>query len=260
MNTIKKFILSTVLLGSAALYAHAVTIYFPAGKTETTIKGTISGYDTAQYQLQANAGQYMSANIVKGGNLYVNIYAPGDQPGEAEAIYNSGSDDSLSYIHLPSSGKYTVQVYQMRAQAREGKKVPFSLKISIKDDLNQTSSSLNSNQSVSSSKAKPIQFAKGSSTGSVNGKIKGYQDALYRIRANANQTLSFSINNPNLYLNIYAPGDKPGASEALFNGSESADAQFVLPQSGEYLLQVYQMRNAARQNKSVNFELNVSIE
>ena len=62
-------------------------------------------------------------------------------------------------------------------------------------------------------------------------------------------------------INIYAPGDKPGTADALVIGSiTGTSGQFTLPQSGNYLIQIYQMRNTARQNKNVNYKLNVSVE
>jgi len=62
------------------------------------------------------------------------------------------------------------------------------------------------------------------------------------------------------YINIYAPGDKPGKAEALWIGSTAGSAgEVILPSTGQYTLQVYQMRNTARRGKSVNFKVDIQI-
>ena len=110
---------------------------------------------------------------------------------------------------------------------------------------------------------KPIQFAKGSVGTTLSGSFKSSDEVQYSLRAQAGQTLDYKLtSNKNLaQINIYAPGDKPGTAEALVIGSiTGTSGQFSLPQSGNYLIQIYQMRNTARQNKSVNYKLNVSVE
>ena len=110
---------------------------------------------------------------------------------------------------------------------------------------------------------KPIQFAKGSVGTTISGNFKGSNDVQYSLRAQAGQTLTYKLtSNRNLaQINIYAPGDRPGTAEALVVGSTTGTTgEVVLPESGNYLIQIYQMRNTARQNIVVNYKLNVGVE
>jgi hypothetical protein len=110
---------------------------------------------------------------------------------------------------------------------------------------------------------KPIQFAKGAVGTTVAGSFKGYDDVQYSLRAKAGQTLNYKLtSNGNLaQINIYAPGDKPGVAEALVIGSATGTAgQLKLPESGNYLIQIYQMRNTARNNRTVNYKLHMGVD
>ena len=109
----------------------------------------------------------------------------------------------------------------------------------------------------------PIVFKKGSYGTNLKGTFKGDDEARYTLHAKAGQQLKFKIKSTkNLaYLNIYAPEDKPGSAEAILKGAiVGSTGEITLPETGQYTLQLYQMRNTARQNKSVNYKLNVSVE
>lgn len=114
--------------------------------------------------------------------------------------------------------------------------------------------------SVSAAPVKPIQFAKGAIGTTVAGSFKGYDDIQYSLNAKAGQTLSYKLtsNHDLAQINIYAPDDKPGKADALVIGSTTgASGKFKLPESGNYLIQIYQMRNTARNNRTVNYKLHV---
>lgn len=101
-----------------------------------------------------------------------------------------------------------------------------------------------------------IQFAKGTSSKAVKGTIRGDQSRLYTINVKAGQTLTVKLvtSNPSSYFNITAPG----AQQALFIGSTEGNSYTgVVPSSGNYKIDVYLMRNAARRNESANFTLTV---
>lgn len=103
----------------------------------------------------------------------------------------------------------------------------------------------------------PIQFAKGTISKAVKGTIRGDQSKLYSIKVRAGQTLTVNLvtSNASSYFNITAPG----AQQALFIGStEGSSYTGVVPSSGNYNIDVYLMRNAARRNESANFTLTVS--
>ncbi|WP_374666535.1 DNA breaking-rejoining protein [Acinetobacter sp.] len=110
---------------------------------------------------------------------------------------------------------------------------------------------------------KPIQFAKGSIGTAVSGSFKGYDDVQYSLCAKAGQTLSYKLtsNKDLAQINIYAPGDRPGTADALMIGAATGAAgKLKLPESGNYLIQIYQMRNTARNNRTVNYKLNLSVD
>lgn len=107
--------------------------------------------------------------------------------------------------------------------------------------------------------AKPvvIQFAKGASSKVIKGSIRGDQGRLYTINIKAGQTLKVKLvtSNSSSYFNITAPG----AQEALFIGSTEGNSYSgVVPSSGNYTIDVYLMRNAARRNETANYTLTVS--
>ncbi|KKO64495.1 Inhibitor of g-type lysozyme precursor [Janthinobacterium sp. KBS0711] len=92
----------------------------------------------------------------------------------------------------------------------------------------------------------------------VKGKIKGYATAEYTVAGKAGQTLSVKLktNQPSNYFNIR----QPGQDEALFIGSTTGNNyQAKLPADGEYTVQVYLMRNAARRNAVASYSLEMGL-
>ncbi|WP_350649668.1 hypothetical protein [Pseudomonas sp. HY13-MNA-CIBAN-0226] len=108
-----------------------VPVSFAKGANSAQVKGTFKGHDTVQYTLAANSGQRMTVQITGSSNANFNVFAPGDQPGQSSALANGGVGSDWTGA-LPASGKYTVQVFQMRASARRGEAVPYTISFSIK--------------------------------------------------------------------------------------------------------------------------------
>ncbi|MDX2211294.1 MAG: hypothetical protein SFV20_13160 [Sphingopyxis sp.] len=107
--------------------------------------------------------------------------------------------------------------------------------------------------------ATPIRvlFAKGATSKAIKGTIQGNQSRLYVINVRAGQKLSVKLatSNASSYFNITAPG----AEQALFIGStEGTSYTGTIPSSGDYKIDVYLMRNAARRNETANYTLTVS--
>lgn len=105
-----------------------------------------------------------------------------------------------------------------------------------------------------------VNFLQGSTHTTLTGKFQGYDDVKYRISAKNGQILRFNINSlGNLaYVNIFAPGKKPGKDNALLIGSTVGfKGELTLPVDGDYIIQVYQMRNSARKNKTVKYGLDI---
>lgn len=105
-----------------------------------------------------------------------------------------------------------------------------------------------------------VVFAKGASSATMKGSIKGAQDRSYIVSARAGQimTIDFKPTNASAYFNIMAPGSN---GEAMFIGS-SAGNRFSGPLtvSGPHTILVYLMRNAARRNETANYTLTVSVK
>lgn len=107
-----------------------------------------------------------------------------------------------------------------------------------------------------------VNFLQGSTHTTLTGKFQGYDDVRYRVYAKNGQILKFNINSlGNLaYVNIFSPGKKPGKDKALLIGSTvRSKGELTLPVDGDYIVQVYQMRNSARKNKTVKYSLDIEI-
>lgn len=105
---------------------------------------------------------------------------------------------------------------------------------------------------------KPVQFAQGASSATLQGQIKGdqYVDYLVRIAAGQKLTVTFKPTNASAYFNVLPPGSE----EAIFVGSSSGNSfAGTLEASGEHLIRVYLMRNAARRNELANYTLAIAV-
>jgi hypothetical protein len=107
--------------------------------------------------------------------------------------------------------------------------------------------------------SKPLQFAKGASSATVKGSIKGNATIDYKVRAKAGQTMNVALKTSNTanYFNVLPPGSR---DVAIFIGSnEGNEWTGALPADGEYTIRVYLMRSAARRNEAANYTLTVGI-
>jgi hypothetical protein len=104
-----------------------------------------------------------------------------------------------------------------------------------------------------------VQFARGTSAATVQGRITGDQTVDYLLGARAGQNMNVSMTSPNAaaYFNILAPGEN---EVAMFNGSVNGN-QFegVLPRDGDYRIRVYLMRSAARRNEAASFRFEMIV-
>lgn len=103
-----------------------------------------------------------------------------------------------------------------------------------------------------------VQFAKGTSSKTITGSIKGDQDLTYVLRVKAGQTIKVSMktSNASAYFNVVAPG----VDDALFVGSASGSTfTGKAPVAGPHRIIVYLMRNAARRNETANFTLTIGV-
>lgn len=134
MNKHLKIVIFTAFLAmtvQAADEVSVVPVQFAKGTSSASVKGTFKGYDSINYTLVAKAGQTMTVSISGSSNANFNVFAPGAVPGQAEAV-GSGFVGEKWQGSLPASGKYTIQVYQMRASARRDEVVPHTLSVTIR--------------------------------------------------------------------------------------------------------------------------------
>lgn len=104
-----------------------------------------------------------------------------------------------------------------------------------------------------------VKFPRGTSGTTVSDSITGYQSVNYRLGVSAGQRMDVQLDadNASAYFNITAPG----AAEALYNGSVSGNGtSVVIPSSGNYIVNVYLMRNAARRGETADYDLTLYIE
>ncbi len=103
-----------------------------------------------------------------------------------------------------------------------------------------------------------VRFAKGATSTTLRGAIRGYDGVRYQLAAAAGQVMSllFSPGNRSCYMNVFAPG----ADSAAFIGATSGNEYSAnLAVTGNYAIQVYLMRNAARRNETCRYQLTVEI-
>ena len=108
-----------------------------------------------------------------------------------------------------------------------------------------------------------VRFPAGASGTTLGGTVSGRDAVLYRVGAEAGQTMSVVLSSDNLatYFNVYAPGRGLG-DEALAIGEMSDPINTwtgTLPASGEYTIAVFLYRSAARRGETSNFRLDVSV-
>jgi hypothetical protein len=104
-----------------------------------------------------------------------------------------------------------------------------------------------------------VRFAKGATSATLKGTIKGNQTIDYTLRARAGQTLKVTLKTSNgaNYFNVLPPGSNDAA---IFVGSTDGNEWTgALPADGEYKVRVYLMRSAARRNETASYTLTVGI-
>ena len=104
-----------------------------------------------------------------------------------------------------------------------------------------------------------VQFARGATNAIVEDSITGYDIVNYTIGAGQGQSIFISLqtDNASTYFNLLEPGE---TDVATYNGSiEGNQYSGILQASGDYVVRVYLMRNAARRNETANYRLEVQI-
>jgi hypothetical protein len=114
--------------------------------------------------------------------------------------------------------------------------------------------------------AQPVQrervhFQRGHSDATITDHVTGSGSVEFLLGARAGQTLQVRIaGSSNVAFNVFEPGKRPGRDAAVFRGEvEGESAELRLAQNGDYMIQVFQNRAAARRGGRAEFTLHVAI-
>jgi len=105
----------------------------------------------------------------------------------------------------------------------------------------------------------PVHFAKGATSITLKGALKGYKTIDYILHARIGQAMRVTLKSSNLsnYFNVLPPGLN---DVAIFIGSTSGNEWTgQLSEEGDYKIRVYLMRSAARRNETADYTLTVGI-
>jgi hypothetical protein len=103
-----------------------------------------------------------------------------------------------------------------------------------------------------------VAFAKGASSATIKGQVKGDETVDYVVGASAGQTITVTLkpSNPSNYFNVLPPDNQ---DVAMYAGQTGDPYTGMLPADGVYKVRVYLMRNAARRSAVSTFTLTVGI-
>lgn len=123
-----------LVAGSALAEDSTTEVQFPAGKTGTKVEGAVQGDDNTNFTLKVSEGQTLAVTMQSDNTAnYFNIFAPGDQPGEDEAVFIGSVNGDSASLKLDETGTYTIQTYLMRNAARRDEVGNFTLDIAVDD-------------------------------------------------------------------------------------------------------------------------------
>jgi hypothetical protein len=122
------FASACLLMALPAGAQQTTNVAFARGAGSATLKGSIKGDQDHSYLVDARAGQKMTVTLVATkGSAEMNVWAPGNDT----AISLGALDPYNVTLVLPTTGRYKVQVYQMRASARRGETANYTLTIGV---------------------------------------------------------------------------------------------------------------------------------
>lgn len=133
LSTALLFFVPTVVLVPPTVLAQnnirTQRVQFKPGANSATIQGSIQGYQTVDYLLNARQGQTMNVSMAtKHGATYFNIL----EPGQTEvAIFNGSVSDNQFEGTLKKSGDYRIRVYMMRSAARRNEVANYRLELIV---------------------------------------------------------------------------------------------------------------------------------
>jgi hypothetical protein len=105
---------------------------------------------------------------------------------------------------------------------------------------------------------RPVKFPPGANAITLKGTISGRSDQTYIVTAISGQTLLtlFSPTNTSCYFNVFEPGTETAAHVGSSSGNEFGQNPTM---AGQYRIQVYLMRSAARRNETCRYSLSIEL-
>lgn len=103
-----------------------------------------------------------------------------------------------------------------------------------------------------------LAFARGASSRTIRDSIRGRESVIYRFAASAGQRLSITMrtNNPSATFNL---GTRPGGEPLHMGAIDGNRVQLLIPRSGNFFVEVYLIRNAARRGEIADYALTVGV-
>ena len=104
-------------------------VRFEPGASSATLEGSLQGYETVDYLLGVQSGQYMNISMATdNGANYFNLM----EPGEAQvAIFNGSVGENQFEGTTARSGDYRIRVYLMRSAARRNETALYRLEMIV---------------------------------------------------------------------------------------------------------------------------------
>lgn len=107
-----------------------------------------------------------------------------------------------------------------------------------------------------------VHFAHGASSASLRGHLAGHQSVQYLLGVRAGQMLRVVLETRSgaAHFNVFEPGNLPGRDGALYIGETGGNQMEVrTSHDGDYLIQVFLNRAAARRNEQANYRLEIAV-
>jgi hypothetical protein len=119
---------AALLMALPASAQQQTNVAFAKGASSASLKGSIKGDQDHSYFVDARAGQTMTVTLASTkGSAEMNVWAPGN-----DTALSLGAEDPYNVtVVLPTTGRYKVQVYQMRASARRGETASYTLTVGV---------------------------------------------------------------------------------------------------------------------------------
>jgi hypothetical protein len=103
-----------------------------------------------------------------------------------------------------------------------------------------------------------VAFKPGATSAELRGAIRGNDDITYRLQTAPGQVMQvlFTPSNRSCYMNVFEPGRQEAAHVGSSAGNEFARNPTL---AGDYRVQVYLMRNAARRNEACRYRISFEV-